>query len=114
MFAVEFFKTKAKNIPVLEWLRKLPREDKAVIGQVLRTVQIGFPIGMPVCRPLKDGLFEVRSSLPSKREARLIFFQTEESLVIVEGFIKKTKTTPAAAIELSKKRKSEYLTAKYP
>jgi len=112
MFTVVFFKTKAKNVPVLEWLRSLSREDRAVIGEDLRVVQQGFPLGMPLCRPLGKGLFEVRSSLPSRTEARLVFFADETDLVIIEGFLKKTRTTPATVITLSTKRKAEYIAAK--
>jgi phage-related protein len=50
----------------------------------------------------------VRSTLPTKKEARLIFFRDEETLVIVCGFIKKTQTTPPAEIENARKRKTEY------
>lgn len=112
MFTVVFFKTTSDNSPVLEWLRDLSREERAVIGEDLRVVQYGFPLGMPLCRPLGKGLFEVRSSLPSKTEARLIFFQDETDLVVVEGFIKKTRTTQAGTIALANKRKAAYLAAK--
>ena len=91
MFSVIFFKTDAGNEPVREWLRSLNAEERAVIGADLRTVQIGFPLGMPLCRPLGDGLYEVRSSLPTGREARLIFFQDDETLAVVCGFMKKTR-----------------------
>ena len=108
MFSVAFFKTSAGNEPVLDWLRNLSREDRAVLGADLRTIQLGFPLGMPLCRPLKGGLFESRSSLPGKREARLIFFEDGELLVVVCGFIKKTRATPAIELENARKRKAEY------
>jgi hypothetical protein len=68
MFSIGFFKTEAGNEPVREWLRGLSVGERAVIGADLRTVQFGFPLGMPLCRPLGIALYEVRSSLPSKRE----------------------------------------------
>jgi phage-related protein len=109
MFEVVFFATDGGSQPVLEWLRNLEKEEKAVIGADLRTVQIGFPIGMPVCRPLGGGLYEVRSSLPTKNEARLIFFQEGRDLIVVSGFIKKSRTTPTSELDNAKKRKSAYL-----
>jgi phage-related protein len=108
MFSVVFFKTEAGNEPVRDWLRELSAGDRAVIGSDLRTVQIGFPLGMPLCSPLGSGLHEVRSSLPSKREGRLIFFQDAEMLVIVCGFIKKTRTTPKDELTNARKRQGEY------
>jgi phage-related protein len=62
---------------------------------------------MPVCRPLGDGLWEVRSNLPSRRIARILFFFHEERLGIVHGFIKKTQKTPQDDIELARKRMKE-------
>ncbi len=108
MFSVIFFKTDAGNEPVREWLRSLNAEERAVIGADLRTVQIGFPLGMPLCRPLGDGLYEVRSSLPTGREARLIFFQDDETLVVVCGFMKKTRATPESELKNARKRQGDY------
>ncbi|MCW1839772.1 type II toxin-antitoxin system RelE/ParE family toxin [Prosthecomicrobium hirschii] len=105
---VVFFKTEAGNEPVLEWLRSLDLDDRRIIGADLRTVQIGWPLGMPLCRKLGDGLYEVRSNLTDKKISRLVFFQSGTTIVIVEGFIKKTQATPNEVLKLSKKRKSEY------
>jgi phage-related protein len=108
MLSVVFFKTDAGNEPVLDWLRGLTREDRLVLGADLRTIQMGFPLGMPLCRPLKGGLFEARSSLPGKREARLIFFQDAELLIVICGFIKKTRATPQSELENARRRMGEY------
>jgi phage-related protein len=108
MLSVAFFRTEGGNEPVLDWLRNLDSDDRRIIGEDLRTVQIGWPLGMPLCRPLGDGLFEVRSTLGGNRITRLVFFQHEATLVIVEGFIKKSKATPDDVLKLSRKRKSEY------
>ena len=108
MFSVIFFKTDAGNESVREWLRGLSAEERAVIGADLRTVQIGFPLGMPLCRSLGSGLYEVRSSLPTKREARLIFFQDVETLVVVCGFVKKTRATPENELKAARKRQGDY------
>jgi len=57
---------------VLDWLRGLDKDDRHAIGLDLMRVQFGWPIGRPLVRSLKDGLWEVCSSLPSQRIARLI------------------------------------------
>lgn len=93
---------------MLEWLKGLDEDDRRIIGGYLRTVQIGFPMGMPICRPLGNGLWEVRPSLSSKREARLIFFQHGPKLVIVGGFMKKTQKTPESELETARKRKKDH------
>ncbi|HAH11775.1 MAG TPA: type II toxin-antitoxin system RelE/ParE family toxin [Alphaproteobacteria bacterium] len=108
MFQVVFYKSKAGKQPVLEWLRGLDEADRRIIGSDLRTVQIGFPLGMPLCRSLGSQLWELRTNLSSRREARLIFFQYGVKLVIVGGFMKKTQKTPERELEIARKRKEEH------
>jgi phage-related protein len=88
---VRFYRTEAGREPVLEWLHGLNKEDRRAIGLDLMRVQFGWPIGMPLVRSLKDGLWEVRSTLPSQRIARLILCVHDQSLVVLHGFIKKTQ-----------------------
>lgn len=109
--AALFYQTPSGREVVLDWIRSFSAEDRKTIGEDLRTVQIGFPLGLPLCRNLGDGLWEVRSSLPSKREVRLIFFQSRapKALVIVHGFVKKTQTTSAPDMNLARNRMREFL-----
>ena len=46
---------------------------------------------MPLCRNLGEGLWEVRSSLPSRRIARVLFCLVKGEMVLLHGFIKKTQ-----------------------
>ena len=92
---------------MLEWLRALPREDRHILGIDLMRVQVGWPIGMPLVRSLGDGLWEIRSSLPSQRIARLLLCFHEGTIVVLHGFIKKTQKTPPDDLELAKKRNRE-------
>jgi phage-related protein len=86
-----FWRSSSGREPVREWLNELPREDQRTIGKV----QFGWPVGLPLCRPLSHGLWEVRSSLASKREARVLFGFHDGTLVALHGFVKKTqKTSP--------------------
>lgn len=54
---VRFYRTAAGREPVLDWLRSLEKEDRRAIGLDLMQVQFGWPIGMPLVRSLKDGLW---------------------------------------------------------
>ncbi len=59
-----FYRTEAGGEPVRDWLKALPLpEDRKRIGEDIRTVEFGWPVGMPVCKPLGDGIYEVRTSL---------------------------------------------------
>jgi phage-related protein len=101
---VYFWKSATGREPVREWLNDLPREDQRAIGRDLAKVQFGWPIGMPVCRPLSGGLWEVRSSLPSKRDARVMFGFVDGELVLVHGFIKKSQKTAPQELALAQQR----------
>ena len=102
-----FWRSAIGREPVREWLNTLLREDKRTIGRDLAKVQFGWPIGLPVCRPLSGGLWEVRSSLPSKREARVFFGFHDELLVALHGFIKKTQKTPPGELAIARQRLTE-------
>jgi phage-related protein len=107
MLNVIFFKTKAGHEPVLEWLREQDVENRKLIGADLRTVQIGWPLGMPLVRHLGDGIYEVRTDIRDGI-ARVLVFQNQQNLIVVEGFIKKSQKTPKTQLDNAKKRKSEY------
>lgn len=107
---VVFYRSSLGKEPVRDWLRDLPADDRRKIGVDLATVQVGWPVGMPLCRSLAGGLWEVRTSLPSHRIARLLFCVHEEQIFILHGFIKKTQKTPQDEIELAQKRMKEVTT----
>lgn len=71
----KFFLTDAGNQPVRDWLRGLDKSDSKIIGEDIATVELGWPIGMPVCRKVGNkGIKEVRSSIRNgKVEARVYF-----------------------------------------
>src|SRR6202451_2727171 len=105
---VIFFRTGAGGEPVREWLRSLsPIENRKQIGVDIKPVEFGWPIGMPVCRPLGDGLYEVRSSLTQNRIARVLFYiDARGRMVLLHGLIKKSQKTPPAEMELARKNKA--------
>src|ERR1700684_2177199 len=102
-----FWRSAAGREPVREWLKELSREDKRTIGRDIAKVQFGWPIGLPLCRPLSRGLWEVRSSLPSKREARVLFGVHDGMWIALHGFIKKSRQTPAEDMNLARQRWKE-------
>jgi phage-related protein len=102
-----FFRTSAGNEPAREWLQQLPEGDRHAIGRDLQRVQHRWPVGMPLARSLGRGLWEVRTSLPSNRIARVIFCFHEDELVALNGFIKKSQKTPQDELDLALSRKKE-------
>jgi len=85
----------------------LPPDDRRKIGFDIRTLEFGWPVGMPLCRPLGGGLWEIRIDLPSNRTARVIFCIAQGRMVLLHSFIKKTQKTPQSDLDLARKRQKE-------
>ena len=102
-----FFRTVAGSEPVREWLQGLDQTERHAIGRDLLRAQWRWPVGMPLGRPLGNGLWEVRTDLPTKRTARVLLCIYRGHLVALHGFLKKTRTTPDEDLELARKRQKE-------
>jgi phage-related protein len=102
-----FWRSATGREPVREWLKQLSGEDKRTIGRDMAKVQFGWPVGLPLCRPLSGGLWEVRSSLATRREARVLFGFHEGMLIALHAIIKKTRKTPAEDLALARQRLKE-------
>src|SRR5262245_10859128 len=105
---VVFYRTRAGTEVVRNWLRGLDEGDRNVIGQDLMRVQFRWPVGMPLCRAMSNGLWELRSNLPSSRIARVLFGVEQGKILVLHGFIKKTQKTPEEDLALALKRKREF------
>ena len=101
---VKFFRTSEGREPVREWLKALPAEERKAIGDDIRTVQFGWPLGMPLVRKIEAGLWEVRVDLPSGI-ARILFTVFHGDAVLLHGFIKKSEKTPLPDLKTAKQRK---------
>ena|ERR1700687_3696355 len=105
-----FFRTRAGGEPVRAWLKALPSsDDRKRIGEDIKTVEFGWPLGMPVCRPMGDGIYEVRTGLNQNRIARVLFYIDKKGrMVLLHGFIKKSQQTTAKDLELARNNKSDH------
>ena len=102
---VRFFRTSEGREPVRDWLKGLPDEDRKAIGDDIRTVQFGWPVGMPLVRKMETGLWEVRVELRN-RVARVLFTVEGDQAVLLHGFIKKSAKTPTPDLETARRRRN--------
>lgn len=103
ILSVVFYRTEAGNEPVREWLRGLPREDRRVVGQDIKTAQYGWPLGMPLIRKLEPGLWEVRSHL-TQGIARVLFTVEGSVMVLLHGFVKKSQKMSLSDLKTARQR----------
>lgn len=102
-----FYQNDNGTEPVRDWLQSLSRYDRSEIGRDIATVEYGWPVGMPTCRPMGAGLWEVRSNLDHGQIARVLFCFVEGNIVLLHGFIKKTSKTPKMDLEIARERQRE-------
>ena len=102
-----FYELPSGREPVREWLKGLSADDRRILGEDIKDVEFAWPIGMPLCRPLGRGLWEVRSTLTQGRIARVLFCEHEGRMLLLHAFIKKTQKTPEADLELAVRRMKE-------
>jgi len=105
--ALIFYRTAAGSEPVREWLKGLDQEERHAIGKDLLRAQWRWPVGMPLCRPLGGGLWEIRTDLPTRQTARVLLCLYQEHLVALHGFIKKTRATPDKDLATARERQKE-------
>jgi len=106
---VVFYRTGVGNEPVRQWLKAMTAQDRRLIGKDIKTVEFGWPVGMPTCRPVGEGLHEVRTDLPRNRIARVLFYvDKKQRMVLLHGMVKKTRTTPDADLDLARANKRRH------
>ena len=102
-----FYELASGRKPVREWLLELSADDRRAVGYDIQTVEFGWPLGMPVGRPLGHGLYEVRSNLSDGRIGRVLFCIIAGEMVLLHSFVKKTQKTPSTDLALAVKRMKE-------
>ena len=100
---VRFFRLDSGREPVREWLKEMRSEYRKTIGADIKTLQFGWPIGMPLARKMEEDLWELRSRL-SGGIARTFFTIYRNEIVLLHGFVKKSAKTPSKELALAKRR----------
>ena len=100
---VRFFKTDSGTESVRDWLKSLSAADKKAIGENIKTVQFGWPLGMPLVDHIDGDIWEVRTRLET-RIARVLFAMDGGVMVLLHGFVKKQQKTPKPDLDLAKDR----------
>lgn len=110
ILSVRFYCTHAGHEAVRDWLTaEISAAARKAIGADIKTVQFGWPIGMPVVRKMLPGLWEVRSNIP-EGIARVLFTVVGAEMVLLHGFVKKSQATPKADLALAISRMKEVRT----
>jgi phage-related protein len=110
--SVKFYKSQSGNEPVREWLKSLSKNDKTIIGQDIKTVEYGWPVGMPLVRKMDSHLWEIRSDITNKSIARVFFTVQDDCIVLLHGIIKKSQRTSLSDLKIAKDRRNQVLSVR--
>lgn len=88
-----FFRTDQGNEPVRDWIRSLSLDVKKEIGSDIERVQWQWPVSKPLVDGLGGGLYEVRTKF-ERVQYRVLFCIAESTMVLLHGFVKKSRTEP--------------------
>ncbi len=108
---VVFFRTGSGTEPVRKWLKSLPTTHKKAIGEDIKTVQFGWPLGMPLVEKIEPYLWEVRSKVPDGI-ARVLFTVDGHTMILLHGFTKKTRKIPQKEFNTARSRLKQYQQAR--
>ena len=106
-FVIVFFETESGNQPARDFIKGLAKDDKKAVGADIRVVQNSFPIGLPLVRKLKHGLWEIRSDVKDGI-SRVFFTFINEEIILLHGIVKKTQKTPLREIAVAIERIKEF------
>ena len=67
---VVFYRSDSGAEPVRRWLKSLSVSHKKAIGEDIKTVQFGWPMGMPLVEKLSPYMWEVRTKVPDGNRDR--------------------------------------------
>ena len=107
-FKAEYYEN-GDEIPVKEFLDSLDVKMRAKFLMEIKLLEEkGNQLREPYSKPLRDGIFELRAKVGTDISRVLYFFYYEGKIVLTNGFVKKTRKTPAEEILLAEKRRTDY------
>lgn len=91
-------------------IRAFPREIRDRLGKALYLLQAGEQPGMPLSRPMPSvapGVSELRLHSEDGQFRTFYFTASRQGILVIHAFVKKTRQTPPAEIELGRRRLRE-------
>lgn len=103
ILSIKFFSTALGKEPVKRFLLDQTFEDRKLINEEIKTVQFGWPLGMPLVRKMEKDLWEIRVNI-NDGIVRVFFTIVGVVLILLHGFVKKSQQTPKKELEIARQR----------
>ena len=85
----------------------MPAPHKKAIGEDIKTVQFGWPLEMPLVEKIEPYLWEVRTKVRNGI-ARVLFTVDGSLMILLHGFIKKSRRIPKKELDTARSRLKQY------
>lgn len=109
-FQVIFFETDNGESPVEDFVSTQDTKMRARLYGLLNILQEkGNNLREPYSKHLSGGIFELRCKSGSDITRILYFFCHGGTIVLTNGFVKKTQRTPPAELRLAKARRKAFI-----
>jgi len=115
MFKIEFYKDRAGNEPIVDYIRRLNSKaltskehrirHKKIIEYLEVLSNLGTRAGEPYVKHIVDDIWELRPT----SDRVFFFYWKDETYLMLHHFVKKTKKTPAREIEQAKRNLADFL-----
>ncbi|MDD2980111.1 MAG: type II toxin-antitoxin system RelE/ParE family toxin [Hespellia sp.] len=109
-FHIDFYKDRDGTCPVEKFLDSMNSKIRVkILRMILLLEENGNELREPYSKYLADNIFELRIKLGTDIVRILYFFEAGERIVLINGFVKKTRKTPQKEIEKARKYRDRYL-----
>ncbi len=114
MFEINFYRLPNGTAPVEKFLDSLniKMRNKA-LDSLLILEEFGNTLREPYSKSVGKGLFELRIKFAGDISRIFYFFYADNKIIVTNGFIKKTQTTPKVQLKLAQKYKADYESRTY-
>ena len=105
-----FYRNISGKCLIEDFIEGLPDEDaKEVVASIAALRELGNKARRPLADYVENGIYELRARRLKKRFRVLYTFAGKRTILLLTGFVKKTKAVPAKEIKKAKVLKKEYL-----
>lgn len=108
-YQIVFYEKDDGTKPALEYVDSLSMKMRARLYKIMELLaDYGPQLRMPYSEHLQDGIFQIRAQQEGNISRVLYFFSVGKTIILSNGFTKKTPKTPSAEIKLAKKYRDDY------
>jgi hypothetical protein len=106
---VVFYQEEDGEVPVLEWLTRLLKEDRKgyanCVARIKQLATSGYELRRPAADYLRDGIYELRAKHIHVQYRILYFFHGQNVAILAHAITKEQAAVPSIDIERAIERK---------